>query len=98
MKFFDTVVEGIKHIIAKCITVGATYIIANNGVNVLFSYLFNPTEPMPVEVRLLILGASYVMWKEGVIPVIDDIYNELKGKKVAAGIKAKKKIDYFKII
>jgi hypothetical protein len=71
----------IDHAVKKSITVGLTYIVANNGLNVIFAYVFGQPTVDLVEVRLLLLGTALAITQNGIVPIIEEAISGLRGEK-----------------
>jgi hypothetical protein len=97
MAIKEVLIEGIKQIVGKSITVGATYIIANNGLNTVIGFFLGSGAVSPIEMKLLIIGASYAVWSQAIVPIVDELYAKLQPKQTA-GARKKTTGKYFDLI
>jgi hypothetical protein len=84
MNIVGDVIELVKHTVAKSVTVGITYIVANNGLQVVFGYLFGPQAVSLLEVKLLLLGTALAITQKAIVPIIEEAIAEIQKKKVTA--------------
>ena len=84
MDIVEDIVEAVKHIVCKSITVGITYIVSNNGLQVIFGSVFGPEAANLLEVKLLLLGTALAITQKAIVPIIEDAIAELQKKKVTA--------------
>jgi len=100
MPIKDTIIEAVKHVIAKSVTVLGTYVVATNALPIILDLAFGKGATDPVQIKLLLLGAGYAIWQGAIIPVIEEIFNAAKDKitKTAPATGSGKAQDYFALI
>jgi Mg2+/Co2+ transporter CorB len=93
MAIKESIIEAIKHIIAKGITVAATIIVANNGVNVVITALGGKVDA--VAMQALGLAVAYGVWTQAIVPIVNELLTAAGGKAVGAGGATK---SYFNVV
>jgi hypothetical protein len=81
MNMSESILNFLDHAVKKSVTVGLTYIVANDGLNVIFGYFFGQPAVNLIEVKLLLLGTALAITQNGIVPVIEGAISAIKGEK-----------------
>lgn len=84
MNIVKDIANLVEHVVKKSITVGITYIVANNGLNVIFGYVFGVNAVSSIEVKLLLLGTALAITQKAIVPIIEEAIANIQEKKVGA--------------
>ena len=100
-EWIPQLIESCKHLGAKMVTAAGAYLVAQNGLSVVWSYFLG--DATMVEVRLLLLGAGYACWTQAIIPFVEAAFNDAKlavgkGGPIGRAVAARTTVDYFKIL
>ena len=98
----EQMIESLKQVGAKAVTVAATYLIASNAGPVFINYLTAvvggaSVTPLPTEVKLLLLGASYCIWTQAIVPFVDSALKEAQHKPATTSAGTSKKYFEFSV-
>ena len=69
----ESFVDGIKHLVLKSLTVGATYLISKDVLSVAIPF-FTGALPDTLPMQVLLLGTAYTIWTMAVIPFINGFF------------------------
>ena len=97
MTIQDDVIDAIKHIIAKGVTVGATVFIMNDGFNTVYKFVYG-SDPNGVGITLLALVTSYKIWTDAIVPIVDGFFQKVVTPSKAVPFAPKTLGSYSKLI
>ena len=95
MDLVSEIIESLKQIGGSAVSVGATILINNNGIPIIFNYLGGVPEAN-VALQGLAIVVSYGIWKQAVIPIVENLFAKIMPKTTQAKGKIKK--DYFALV
>lgn len=78
----DSILEGLKHLGAKIATVAGTYLVANNVLGVVWTYVNMPSPEGQVALQLLFYGTGYSVWTKAIIPFVEASFATVMNKPV----------------